>query len=79
MGKMIAILGGLIAMVGSVVLLITSPTWWWAFKSLVKGFIPPILFFGGLIALIAGLSSLKDAARAKQLEAEVKEDEKKKA
>jgi len=79
MGKMIAILGGLIAMVGSVVLLVTSTSWWWAFKSLVKGFIPPILFFGGLIALIAGLSSLKDASRAKQLEAEVKEDEKKKA
>lgn len=79
MGKMIAILGGLIAMAGSIVLLILSPSWWWAFKSLVKGFVPPILFFGGLIALIAGLSSLKDAARAKQLEAEVKEEEKKKA
>ncbi|MBN1938793.1 MAG: hypothetical protein JW843_04355 [Candidatus Aminicenantes bacterium] len=78
MGKLIAIIGGLIAMAGSVVLLIASPTWWWAFKSLLKGFVPPILFFGGLIALIAGLSSLKDAARAKQLEAEVKEEEKKK-
>lgn len=79
MGKIIAILGGLIAMGGSVVLLITSQSWWMAFKMLIKGFIPPILFFGGLIALIAGLSSLKDASRAKQLEAEVKEDEKKKA
>jgi|GEM_PF-3395538 len=54
MGKMIAILGGLIAMVGSVVLLVTSTSWWWAFKSLVKGFIPPILFFGGLIGLLLG-------------------------
>jgi hypothetical protein len=39
----------------------------------------PILFFGGLIALIAGLSSLKDAARTKQLEAEAKDSEKKTA
>jgi ABC-type antimicrobial peptide transport system permease subunit len=79
MGKILAVLGGLIAMIGSVVLLILSQSWWWSFKVLVKGFIPPIVFFGGLIALIAGLSSFKDAARAKKLEAELKEDEKKAA
>lgn len=76
MGKIIAILGGLIAMAGSVLLLVLSQAWWIPFKMLVKGFIPPVLFFGGLIALIAGLSSLKDAARAKKLEAEVKEEKK---
>lgn len=77
MGKFIAILGGVVAMVGGI--LLVALLWWYPFLTLVKGFLPPILFFGGLIALIAGLSSLKDASRAKQLEAEVKEDEKKKA
>jgi hypothetical protein len=75
MGKFLAIIGGLIAMVGGV--LLVAFVWWIPFKMLVEGFIPPILFFGGLIALIAGLSSIKDAQRTKQLEAEAKEGEKK--
>jgi len=75
MGKYVAILGGLLAMAGGVVLV--AFVWWGPFIILVKGFIPPVLFFGGLIALIAGVSSIKDAARTKQLEAEAKEDEKK--
>jgi len=77
MGKYVAILGGLIAMVGGI--LLVAFVWWGPFITLVKGCIPPVLFFGGLIALIAGLSSIKDAARTKQLEAEAKEDEKKNA
>lgn len=70
MGKFIAILGGLAAMVGGVLLLVLKSSWWDAFKNLVQGFIPPILVFGGLIALIAGISSIKDAARTKKLEQE---------
>ena len=70
MGKFIAILGGLIAMAGGVCLIVLYPGWRDAFINLVQGFIPPILFFGGLIALIAGISSMKDAARTKKLEAE---------
>jgi Na+/H+-dicarboxylate symporter len=70
MGKFIAILGGLIAMAGGVALVVLLPGWRDAFKNLVQGFIPPILFFGGLIALIAGISSMKDAARTKKLEQE---------
>lgn len=77
MGKFIAILGGIVAMVGGI--LLVAFLWWYPFLTLVKGFLPPILFFGGLIALIAGLSSLKDAARTKQLEAEAKDGEKKTA
>jgi hypothetical protein len=77
MGKFIAILGGVVAMVGGI--LLVAFLWWYPFLTLVKGFLPPILFFGGLIALIAGLSSLKDAARTKQLEAEAKDSEKKTA
>jgi len=72
MGKFLAIVGGLIAMAGGI--LLVALKWWPYFKTLVLGAIPPVLFFGGLIALIAGISSLKDAARTKKLEAEAKEE-----
>ena len=71
MGKIMAILFGLIALVGGVYLAVF--VWWEEFYEVVFGFIPPILFFGGLIALIAGISSIKDAKRTKQLEEEVDE------
>jgi len=71
MGKFLAILFGLIAVGGGVYLAVY--VWWQEFYELVFGFIPPILFFGGLIALIAGISSMKDAKRTKQLEEETEE------
>jgi Na+/H+-dicarboxylate symporter len=70
MGKFIAVIGGLAAMAGGLALLIFVPTFWYAFKHLIFGFIPPILFFGGFIGLIAGISSIKDAKRTKKLEQE---------
>ncbi len=72
MGKYLAILGGLIAIVGGVLLVIF--VWRGPFIWLVKGSIPPVLVFGGLIALIAGISSIKDAARTKKLEEEAKNE-----
>jgi hypothetical protein len=72
MGKVLAILGGLIAMAAGVYLVIL--VWPQQFIDLVFGCIPPILFFGGLIALIAGISGIKDAARTKKLEEETKEE-----
>ena len=75
MGKYLAIFGGLIAIAGGIVLL--AFLWWQPFLWLVKACIPPVLVFGGLIALIAGISSIKDAARTKQLEEEAKAEEKK--
>ncbi|MGB8951450.1 MAG: hypothetical protein WCC06_02110 [Candidatus Aminicenantales bacterium] len=72
MGKYVAILGGLIAMAGGVILAVF--VWWREFYELIFGFVPPILFFGGLIALIAGISSIKDALRTKKLEEETKEE-----
>lgn len=72
MGKAFAIIGGLIAMAAGVYLVIF--VWWREFYELVFGFIPPILFFGGLIAFIAGISSIKDARRAKKLEEETSEE-----
>ncbi len=77
MGKVLAILGGLIAMAGGVYLVIL--VWPQKFIDLVFGCIPPILFFGGLIALIAGISGIKDAARTKKLEQETKEEVKEEA
>ncbi|MCD6515992.1 MAG: hypothetical protein J7L72_00990 [Candidatus Aminicenantes bacterium] len=74
MGKFFAILLGLIAMAGGIVLVIL--VWTQEFLDLLFGCIPPILFFGGLIALVAGISSIKDAARTKKLEEEVEEEEK---
>ena len=71
MGKFLAILFGLIAVAGGAWLAVA--VWWQEFYELVFGFIPPILFFGGLIALIAGISSMKDAKRTKQLEEETEE------
>jgi hypothetical protein len=75
MAKVLAIIVGLIAMAGGVVLVIV---WWPYFYKLIFGCIPPLLFLGGLIALIAGISSIKDAMRTKKLEEETKKEEEKK-
>ena len=74
MGKVLAIIGGLIAMAGGLYLVIAI--WPKQFIALVFGCIPPILFFGGLIALIAGISGIKDSIRTKKLEKEAKEEKK---
>lgn len=74
MGKFFAILGGLVMMAGGIILVIF--VWWQEFYELVFGCIPPILFFGGLIAFIAGISGIKDAMRTKKLEEETKTEEK---
>jgi hypothetical protein len=71
MGKLLAILGGLIAMGGGVILVYI--VWWNEFKTVVFGCIPPILFLIGLVALISGISGVKDCIRSKKVE---KEEEK---
>lgn len=73
MGKYLAILVGLVAMAGGFLLAVF--VWWQEFYELIFGCIPPILFFGGLIAMIAGISSIKDAMRTKSLEDETVEEE----
>lgn len=70
MGKYLAIVGGVIAMAGGIILVVF--VWWRQFYELIFGFIPPLLFFGGLIAIVAGISSIKDAIRTKKLEEEAK-------
>jgi hypothetical protein len=71
MGKFIAVIGGIAAMAGGLALVIFSHAFRSAFVVVVLGFIPPILFFGGFIGLIAGISSIKDAKRTKKLEQEI--------
>jgi succinate-acetate transporter protein len=70
MGRFLAVLLGFVAMAAGLVLIIVSETFRTAFIQVVFGFIPPFLFFGGLVALVAGLSSIKDSKRIKKLEQE---------
>ena len=70
MGRFLAVLLGLVAMAAGLILIIVSETFRTAFIQVVFGFIPPFLFFGGLVALVAGLSSIKDSKRIKKLEQE---------
>ena len=72
MGRYLAILSGLIAMAAGVYLVIF--VWWREFYELIFGSIPPILFFFGFIAVIAGISAIKDSRRIKKLEAEISEE-----
>lgn len=71
MGKVMAIFLGLVAMAGGVLLILFL--WGALVLDLILACIPLILLFGGLIAFIAGISSMKDAARAKSLEEETEE------
>jgi len=42
--------------------------WWSSFVMILKGTIPAMMIFGGAIAVIAGLSEIKDEAAAKKEE-----------
>jgi len=70
-GKMAGIIGGGIAILIGVILMFS---WGLAFKLGIQFLIILILLFGGLIAVIAGVSELKDSAAAKK-EEEKKEEE----
>ena len=69
MGKYITVLGGIIAIIIGVWGIMS---WWWSFVELLKGCIPPMLVLGGLAALFAGISEIKDATQAKKEEAKKK-------
>lgn len=65
MGKyMSIIIGGVVAVVGLIGLI----NWWSSFVVLLKGSIPAMMIFGGVIAIIAGVSEIKDEASAKKPE-----------
>ena len=66
MGKILSIVGGTAAIVLGILGLIG---WWWSFLELLKGCVPCFLILGGLIALLAGISELKDELSSKKEEA----------
>ncbi len=65
MGRYLSIIiGGVVTVLG----LIGLARWWVAFILILKGSIPVMLIFGGVIAVIAGLSELKDEQASKKEE-----------
>ena len=67
MGKYAGIVGGAIAVLVGIVGLLR---WWPSFAALLKGSIPVMLIFAGAIAVIAGLSEIKDEAASLKEEKE---------
>jgi hypothetical protein len=72
MGKFLAVLSGLLAIIGGVILIVF--VWGPLVRDFIFACIPLILILAGLIAFAAGISSLKDASRIKRLEEESEEE-----
>ncbi|MGB2601438.1 MAG: hypothetical protein WBD00_01720 [Candidatus Omnitrophota bacterium] len=62
MGKLLSLLVGAIVTVVGVILFIS---WWYELLFVLRGIIPIILIFGGIIAIAAGFSELKDVLKLK--------------
>jgi hypothetical protein len=62
MGKVLSLLIGTVAALFGLILLIS---WWYEFLFVVRGTLPVILVFAGVVAVIAGLSELKDTVKNK--------------
>ena len=62
MGKTLSIVLGALAIILGAVLLIS---WWYEFKFFLRATFPIILIIGGIIALLAGISELKDTIKSK--------------
>jgi hypothetical protein len=58
------VIGAVVALAGIALLI----NWRYAFFTILKGSIPAMLIFGGAIAVIAGLSEIKDEAASKKEE-----------
>ena len=66
MGKYLSVvIGAVVALLG----LLGLKSWWGEFMMLIKGSVPLVLIFGGIVAVIAGLAELKDEAASKKEEA----------
>lgn len=63
MGKYISvIIGAVVTLLGIIGLI----RWWDTFVLLLKGAIPVMLIFGGAIAVVAGLSEIRDEKSSKK-------------
>jgi len=63
MGKYLSvIIGAAVAIVG----LVAFIGWWCDFLLVLRGSVPAMLIFGGAIAVIAGVSEIKDEAASKK-------------
>ncbi len=63
MGKYLSvIIGAIVALLG----LWGLVRWWCDFLLILKGSVPAMLIFGGVIAVIAGLSEIKDELASKK-------------
>ena len=65
MGKNLSIALGIVAALGGVLLLVK---WWEDFTFILRGIAPVFLIFGGVLALAAGISELKDTIESKKAE-----------
>jgi small neutral amino acid transporter SnatA (MarC family) len=72
-----SIIGGLVAAVIGLIWFIAGKLWFELWVVL-KGVLPAMLVGGGAIAIIAGVSSIKDKIQAKKEEAAAKVSEEKK-
>ena len=61
---MLSVIAGLVALALGIWLLAWN--WWDYFVAVLFGSLPVILIFGGLIAMIAGISSIKDKIAEKK-------------
>lgn len=68
---MINVIAGLIAIVLGIWGL---KVWWWSFSELLRGLIPLVLIIGGLVAIAAGISGVKELKDLK-LRVEPEEEE----
>lgn len=55
-------IGGAVAFLG----IVLAIAWWYEFLFIIRGIFPAILMLGGVIALFAGLSELKDSFKGKK-------------
>lgn len=62
MGKVLSLLIGTIVAIFGLILLLA---WWYEFMFILRGIIPVILILGGILAVLAGISELKDVLKGK--------------
>jgi hypothetical protein len=63
MGKILSLsIGALVTLIGLILFFV----WWYEILFVLRAVVPLMLVFGGLIAVIAGLSELKDTLKSKK-------------